>query len=92
VRAVEEWCRENNLSLHVKKTKEMIVDFRKQQREYASIHIDGTAVEKVESFKFLGVHITDNLKCSTSMVKKEQQAEEIWFGPKNPHKLLQMHN
>jgi hypothetical protein len=33
-------------------------------------------VEKVESFKFLGVYITDDLKCSThadSVVKKTQQ-------------------
>jgi hypothetical protein len=42
------WCQEN-LSLNVNKTKEMIVDFRKQQREHPPIHIDGTAVEKVES-------------------------------------------
>jgi hypothetical protein len=38
-----------------------------------SIHIEGTAVEKVECFKFLGVHITDKLKWSTntdSVVKK----------------------
>jgi hypothetical protein len=52
------------------------VDFRKQQREHAFIHIDGTTVEKVKSFKFLGVHITDYLKWSThkdSVVKKEQK-------------------
>jgi hypothetical protein len=47
VRALGVWCQENNLSLN--KTKEMIVDFRKQQREHSTIHIDGTAVEKVES-------------------------------------------
>ena len=29
------------------------MDFRKQQREPAPIHIDGTILEKVESFKFL---------------------------------------
>ena len=28
---------------------EMIVDFRKQQREQPPIHIDGTVVERVES-------------------------------------------
>jgi hypothetical protein len=44
------WCQENNLSLNVNKTKEMIVDFRKQQREHLPIHIDGTVVEKVERF------------------------------------------
>jgi hypothetical protein len=49
VRALGVWCQENNLSLDAGKTKEMIVDFRKQQREHPPIHIDRTAVEKVES-------------------------------------------
>ncbi|XP_055776853.1 carboxypeptidase N catalytic chain isoform X2 [Salvelinus fontinalis] len=86
----ETWCDHNNiqelksfcspdlefLTLNVNKTKEMIVDFRKKQREHPPIHIDGTVVEKVESFKFLGVHITDKLNWSThtdSVVKKAQQ-------------------
>ena len=51
VKALEMWCQENNLSLSVNKTKEMIVDFSKQQRGHPPIHIDGTAVEKVESLK-----------------------------------------
>ncbi|KAM9411203.1 uncharacterized protein ACWYII_026026 [Salvelinus alpinus] len=54
----------------------MIVDFRKQQREHPPSHIEGIAVEKVESFKLVGVHITDKLKWSThtdSVVKKAQQ-------------------
>ena len=40
------------------------------------IHIDGTTAEKVESFKFLGIHITDKLKWSNhtdSVVKMAQQ-------------------
>ena len=53
VRAPGLWCQKNNLSRC--KTKEIIVDFRKQQREHPPIHIDGTAVEKVESLMFLGV-------------------------------------
>ena len=44
VKALAEWCQENNFSLNVKKTKELIVDFRKQQREHAPIHIYGAAV------------------------------------------------
>ena len=70
------WCQQNNLSPNGNKTKELIVDFRKQQREHPPIHIDRTAVEKVDSFKFLCVHITDKLKWSThtdSVVKKAQQ-------------------
>uniref|UniRef100_A0A8C7MLP8 Alkylated DNA repair protein AlkB homologue 8 N-terminal domain-containing protein n=1 Tax=Oncorhynchus kisutch TaxID=8019 RepID=A0A8C7MLP8_ONCKI len=76
VRALGVGCQENNLTLNVNKTKEMIVDFRKQQREHPPIHIDGTVVERVASFKFLGIHITDKLNWSThtdSIVKKVQQ-------------------
>ena len=71
VRALAEWCQENNLSLNVNKIKEMIVDFRKKQREHVSIH-----TVKVESFNFLSVHITDHLKWSThtdSLAKKAKQ-------------------
>ena len=46
VRALGVWCQENNLSLNVNKTKEMIVDFRKQQKEHTPIHINLTVVEK----------------------------------------------
>jgi hypothetical protein len=49
MRALGVWCHENNLSLNINKRKEMIVVFRKQQREHPPIHIEGTSVEKVES-------------------------------------------
>ena len=44
--------------------KEMIVDYRKRRTEHAPILIDGVVVEQVESFKFLGVHITNKLSWS----------------------------
>ena len=78
------------------------MDFRKQQREQPPVHVEGTAVEKVESFKFLGVHITDKLElvhqhrqCSeegTTVPLQPQEAEEIWLVTQSPDKLLQMHN
>ena len=34
VRALGVWCQENNLSFNFNKTKEMIVDYRKHQREH----------------------------------------------------------
>ena len=54
-------------------------------------------MEKVEGFKFLGIHITDKLKWSThtdSIVKKAQQRlfNLRLVVTKNTHKLLQMHN
>jgi hypothetical protein len=45
-------------------TKEMIVDYRKWRTEHAPMLIDGAVVEQVESFKFLGVHITNKLSWS----------------------------
>ena len=54
-------------------TKQRNMDFRKQQRAPAPIHIVRPAVENVKSFKFLSVHITNDLKLSThtdSVVKK----------------------
>jgi hypothetical protein len=35
------WCQNNNLSLNVTKTKEMIVDYRKRRTKHAPILIDG---------------------------------------------------
>ena len=37
-------CQDNNLSLKVSKTKELIVNYRKWRNEQASINIDGAVV------------------------------------------------
>ena len=34
------WCKDNNLSLNVSKTKELIVNYRKRRGEHAPIYID----------------------------------------------------
>jgi hypothetical protein len=39
VRELAVWCQDNNLSLNVNKTKEMIVDYRKRRVEQAPINI-----------------------------------------------------
>ena len=44
--------------------KEMIVDYRKRSTKHVPILIDGAVVEQVENFKFLGVHVTNNLSWS----------------------------
>ncbi len=59
------------------KTKELIVDFRKrQQRSYTPLMISGTPVERVSSFKYLGVNISEDLTWTThiqTQVKKARQ-------------------
>ena len=74
VRDLVVWCQDNNLSLNLSKTKEMIVDYRKRRADHAPIHIDGAVVEQVESFKFLGVHITNKLLWSKHTKKVVKRA------------------
>ena len=45
-------------------TKELIVHYRKRSAEPAPLHIDRAVVERVESFKFLGVDINNKLSWS----------------------------
>ncbi len=77
VERLTSWCQDNRLSLNVSKTKEMIVDFRKrQQRPYTPLMISGTPVERVSSFKYLGVNISEDLTWTThiqTQVKKARQ-------------------
>eukprot|EP00061_Rhincodon_typus_P004168 g21893.t1 len=64
------WCNDNNLSLNVSKTKELIIDFSKKRGEHAPIRAE------IESVKSLGVTITDNLSWISygdATVKKTQQ-------------------
>ncbi|KAI4881854.1 hypothetical protein NFI96_026640 [Prochilodus magdalenae] len=59
------WCDDNNLVLNTQKTKEVIVDFRKSRNQaHTPIHISGAEVECVSNFKFLGVHISEDLTWS----------------------------
>ncbi|GAA6231470.1 uncharacterized protein LOC109141784 [Lates japonicus] len=76
VEQLEGWCRDNNLCINVKKTKEMIVDFRRGRHLPPPLHIGGTAVEVVSSFRYLGVHISDDLTWSTNtscLIRKAHQ-------------------
>ncbi|KAK3508494.1 hypothetical protein QTP70_031356, partial [Hemibagrus guttatus] len=54
VQRLTAWCKANNLSLNMEKTKEMVVDFRRAQSDHSSLDIDGSNVEIIKSTKFLG--------------------------------------
>ncbi|KAK1803331.1 hypothetical protein P4O66_004114 [Electrophorus voltai] len=77
IKHLENWCQENNLLLNVSKTKELIVDCsKKQEWHYQPVRISGTTVERVDSFRYLGVHISQDLSWSrhtNSLTKKARQ-------------------
>ena len=76
VELLTRWCKDNNLLLNVSKTKEIVVNFQRGHTQHHPLTIDGAAVERVSSTKFLGVHISEDLSWTTntaSLAKKAQQ-------------------
>ncbi len=70
------WCSLNNLELNTLKTVEMTVDFRINPPALPPLTIMNSTVAAVESFRFLGTNISQDLKWDThidSIVKKAQQ-------------------
>uniref|UniRef100_A0A1A8LS20 Reverse transcriptase domain-containing protein n=3 Tax=Nothobranchius TaxID=28779 RepID=A0A1A8LS20_9TELE len=72
-----EWCDSNYLDLNVKKTKDMIIDFRRSAPPHlGSSIIHGEVVEVVEEYRYLGSWIDNKLRFVTntdSIFKRAQQ-------------------
>jgi hypothetical protein len=91
VRDLAVWCQYNNLSLNVSKTKELIVDY-----------INRAVLERVESFKFLSVHITNKLllsKHTKTVVKRARQhcfplrrLKILSHWHRSPDRCIQLHH
>jgi hypothetical protein len=57
----------------------LIVDYKKWRDEYALIHIDGAVMERIESFKFLSVHIAKDLSQSKHTKKVVKRSWQCLF-------------
>ncbi|XP_051580992.1 uncharacterized protein LOC127456506 isoform X1 [Myxocyprinus asiaticus] len=76
VKQLAVWCSQNNLELITLKTVEMIVDFKRNTPTMTPLTILNSTVAAVESFRFLGTTISQDLKWEThidSTAKKAQQ-------------------
>ena len=70
------WCIDNYLDLNVIKTKEMIIDFRKNVIEPVCVLIQNSEVERVPLYKYLGLiidHLLNWKDNTNSIVKKADQ-------------------
>ena len=93
-----QWCGRNYLDLHVGKTKEMIVDFRWKisRPEPAQVVLRGDTVERVETYKYLGVLFDSALswKQNTNAVLRKVHTWSLLFSEieifQCEQKLLQM--
>ncbi len=81
VKELAVWCSLNNLELNTLKTVEMIVDFRRNPPALPPLTIMNSTVTAVESFRFLGTTISQDLKWDNhidSIVKKKAQ-QRLYF-------------
>ena len=74
-----QWCKDNYLDLNVKKTKEMIVDFRVKKQPLNPVMIDGKPVDIVHSYKYLGTIIDDKLNGCENAKRIYKKANQRLF-------------
>ena len=79
VRDLAVWCKDNNLSLNVIKTKKMIVDDRKRRTEHAPFSSQGTTEDSAEHT----VHHWGQASCHPGPLYQAVSEE----GPKNCQRL-----
>ena len=73
------WCEMNNLQLNVKKTKEMVIDFKVNKSPIDPLFINGTEVEHIDIFKFLGVTISSNLKWEDHILQNLKRSQQKMY-------------
>lgn len=71
-----DWCESSFLDINVSKTKDMIIDFRKNKNVISPVFINDQAVEVVEEYKYLGTIIDNRL----SFDKRGHYARQLTDG------------
>ena len=61
IRNFVQYCDRNYLELNVSKTKEMIIDFRKNTQQTQPIIIKEQEIEQVKTYKYLGITLNNTL-------------------------------
>ena len=73
------WCKDNFLDLNVKKTKEMIIDFRINKPTLEPIKINDVAVDVVKSYKYLGSIVDNELNGNENIEKVYKKANQRMY-------------
>ena len=74
------WSDVNNLELNISKTKEMIIDFRRNATTSVPLILEDDMVKTVEHFKFLSLTISNTLRWdeNTKLITKTAQ-QRMYF-------------
>ena len=55
------WCRDHNLLLNTKKTKELVYDIRRKKPVHDCVMVNNNPVEQVATFRYLGVLLSNDM-------------------------------
>ncbi|KAI3352035.1 hypothetical protein L3Q82_020850 [Scortum barcoo] len=71
-----DWCELNHLQVNASKTKEMVIDFSRKPSDIAPVNIQGLDIERVRTYKYLGVHLNNKLDWTdnTDLLYKKGQS------------------
>ena len=69
------WCKQNYLDLNVKKTKEMLIDFRKNPTQVPPLLIGGVQVERVSEYKYLGTVVDNKLNFNQNTLSIQKKCQ-----------------
>ncbi len=79
VKDLSVWCSLDNLELNTLKTVEMIMDFRRTPPALSPVTIMNSSVTAVESFRFLGTTISQDLKWNNHIESMEEKAQQMLY-------------
>lgn len=71
---LSEWCRVNNLLVSTTKTKELAINFRKNETVLQPLIIGGACVKRVPVFRVLGIELEDGLTWRANTKKLLKQS------------------
>lgn len=75
------WCNKNHLRLNISKTKEIIIEFKRTRSKPDPVSIQGTDVDLVSNYKYLGVQLDNKLDWSSHIetVYKRGSKQAVFF-------------
>ena len=79
VKMFSTWCRDNSLDLTVKKTKEILIVFRKVPTVIPDLFIDGVKVERVTEYKYLGTILDNKLILTKTLILFTKDVSQEYF-------------
>ena len=67
IRVFVSWCEQNYFCINTDKTKELVIDFCRKAPHLMLVNIQGHDIETVVDYKYLGVHLNNELDWSTNI-------------------------